>query len=103
MPGRQKLSGGQAPAEPVPVLPVPEVPAGGHGQGGGAHGLAEGPPGPVAVQAQVPARFAAKPARVAHHRARPGSRGHQSGFLVAGLLTSTVFAARAFFFFFISY
>jgi len=70
----------------VPVLPISEVPAGGHGEGGGANRLAEGPPRPVAVQAQVAARVAAQPAGVAHHSARPGPRRHQSGLLVAGLL-----------------
>jgi len=85
--GRQELSGGQAPTEPVPVLPISEVPTGGHGEGGGANRLAEGPPRTVAVQAQVAARVAAQPAGVAHHSTRPGPRRHQSGLLVAGLLS----------------
>lgn len=84
--GRQELSGGQAPTESVPVLQISEVPAGGHGEGGGANRLAEGPPRPVAVQAQVAARVAPQPTSVAHHSTRPGPRRHQSGFLVAGLL-----------------
>ena len=34
MSGGQELPGGQAAAEPLPVLPLPEVPGRGHGQGG---------------------------------------------------------------------
>jgi len=86
LPGRQELSGGQAPSESVPVLSIPEVPTGGHGEGGGANRLAEGPSRSIAVEAQVATRVAAQPTRVAHHRARPGPRRHQSGFFVAGLL-----------------
>jgi len=86
MSGRQELSGGQASTKQVPVLPISKVPAGGHGEGGGANRLAEGPPWPVAVQAEVATRVATQSAGVTHHRTRPGTRRHQSGFLVAGLL-----------------
>ena len=34
MSGGQELPGGQAAAKPLPVLPLPEVPGRGHGQGG---------------------------------------------------------------------
>lgn len=87
MSGRQELSGGQAPTKQVPVLPISKVPAGGHGERGGANRLAEGPPWPVAVQAQVATRFTTQSAGVTHHRPGPGARRYQSGFLVAGLLT----------------
>lgn len=76
VPRGQELSRGQASAEQMPVLSVPEVPASGHGQGGGAHRLAERSPRPFAVQAQVSARVAAQPARVADHSVGPSPRGH---------------------------
>jgi len=69
----------------VPVLSIPEVPASGHGEGGGANRLAERSSWPVAVQAQVTSRIAAQPARVAHHSARSSPRRHQSGLFVVGL------------------
>lgn len=76
MPRGQELSRGQAQAEQMSVLPVPEVPASGHGQGGGAHRLTERSPWPFTVQAQVSARVAAQSARVADHRVGPSPRGH---------------------------
>lgn len=97
VPGRQELSGGQAPTEQMSVLSVSEVPAGRYGQGGRTYGFAEGSPGSAAVQAQVVARVATQSAGVAHHRARPCQRRHKSRFLVFGLFTS-----NGFFFFFLA-
>ena len=63
VPGRQELPGGQAAPQPLPVLPLPQVSGGGHGEGGGAHGRPEGPPRPPAHQAQEPRRRADRPER----------------------------------------
>ena len=49
--GRQELPSGQAEAEQVPVLPLPEVLGRRHGQGGCEDGRAQGAQGPPAVQA----------------------------------------------------
>ena len=93
VPGGQELPGGQAAAEPLPVLPLPEVPGRGHGQGGGAHRRAEGPARPPALQAALAAGVAALAARQPHHGARQGAHrdvaGHvpgQTG-LLSGMCT----------------
>ena len=45
----QELPRGQAPKEPLSVLPLPEVPGGGHGEGGGEDGQPQGPKRPPAL------------------------------------------------------
>lgn len=75
VPGRQELPGGQEAAEPVPVLPLPEVFNGGHGEGGGANGRVEGSAGPAAHEAAAPAGPGVHAARRPHHR--PGQGAHR--------------------------
>ena len=48
--GKQKLPCGQASKEPLSVLPLPEVPAGGHGEAGSEDGQPQGPEGPFALK-----------------------------------------------------
>ena len=74
LPRRQELSGGQAAAQPVPVLPLPKVPGGGDGEGGGADGRAEGAARAAADQAAQPARPGVDAARGPHHGPGEGPR-----------------------------
>ena len=71
--GRQELPGGQEAAEPVPVLPLPEVFNGGHGEGGGAYGRVEGSAGPPAHEAAAPTGPGVHAARRPHHRPGQGA------------------------------
>ncbi|CAN0229505.1 unnamed protein product [Bubo scandiacus] len=54
LPGQQELPGGQTPPQPLPVLPLPEVPGRRHGQGGGAHRQPKRPEGSLAIQTEEP-------------------------------------------------
>ena len=71
--GGQELPGGQAAAQPVPVLPVPEVPDRRDGEGGGEDGQSQGPEGPAAHQTAEPAGPHLHPARRSNHRSCPCS------------------------------
>jgi len=58
---REELSSGQATSQPLPVLPLPEVPGRGHGEGGGANSGLERPARPSAHKAQEPERTVQQP------------------------------------------
>lgn len=72
------MPGGQAEAEPLSILSLPEVSDGGHGQGGGADRLPQGAPGAASLQAQESSGVAPFTPRVAHHGTGQSTRGHQS-------------------------
>jgi hypothetical protein len=84
---RQSMPSGQETAQSLPVLPLPEVPRCGHGQGSGAHWLAKGPQGQAPLETQVASRISSQPSCLSDHSSGAGPRGHNSWSCEPWLLT----------------
>ena len=87
LPGRQELPGGQEEEKPLPVLPLPEVPGRGDGEGGGEDGQSEGKKGEASYETkEQPGSPTSTSSRPDHGSRQSACRVHaQAG--ESGLLT----------------
>ena len=90
VPGGQELPGGQAAAEPLPVLPLPEVPGRGDGEGGGEDGQSEGETGKASYETKEqpggPTGTSSRP----DHSSRQSACGVHAQAGESGLLTGII-------------